>query len=507
MKNIENLNDRKLKIFMVGAEVSPYSTVGGLSAVISYLSKALVNKGHNVKVFMPKYSTIDEQKYNIKILYKGLKVPTGYPKEERKHPLSLTCNIKYTEINDNLTVYFLENMEYYEKRSNVYAYSDDHVRWALLSYGALRFLTKCIPDWKPDVIHVNDWHTALIPNIINEKYSKTNEFEKTLTVLSIHSIAHQGLAVSNDSDLHYDDGRSRIPKFYDSRLRQLNYLKRGILYSDVVSTVSETYAKEILTEKYGAGLHKLLQELRYKLTGIVNGIDHEKMNPETDPLLEARYNVDSIENRIKNKAKLQSEMGLTVRDDVFLIGSVGRLDYQKGIDLLIKTVDKFLRDFDAQFVLVGGGDLGYQNMAALLQEKYPKRVGVHLFPNFQLPKLVFSGADVMPLPSRFEPCGIVQLEALRYGAVPVVRSTGGLKDTVKDFDPNRLTGNGFKFKEFDGWSLYGQLVRAFETFRDKDVWKKIQQNAMNSNYSWENVSTEYINLYSKHLKLKLEKID
>lgn len=492
----------KLKILHIGAEVAPFSTVGGLSRVVSYLSKALVKQDHEVRVFMPKFGSIDENKYPLETVYKGIKVPTGVSKGSKEKAF-LTCNIKKYITEDNVQIYFLENMEYYEKRSNVYAYSDDCVRWSLLAQGALTYMSKYM-QWKPDVIHVHDWHTALVPNLIREQYSKNEYFEDIATVLSIHNINFQGQAVDTSSDLNFDDGKSVIPSFYSKRLRSINFLKRGIIYADLVNTVSEGYARELLTKEYGAGLDKLLLEVRSKLFGVINGIDTDKINPKTDALLAANYDEDSLELRVKNKAKLQKEFGLKEDTAIPMFAFVGRLDHQKGVDLILEVMEKFLRDFEAQFILIGGGDGNLERKVKDLAKKYPGKVGAHPYPNFTLPHLVFGGADIFLLPSRFEPCGLVQMESMRYGLIPIVRAIGGLDDTVEDFNPFTKEGTGFKFKEFDGWSLYGQMVRAMETYRNPVVWEKIQRNAMEKDFSWDRVALQYESLYRKAIYFKKE---
>lgn len=502
-KKMTKTTNKKLKILHIAAEVAPFSSVGGLSGVVSYLSKAMAERGHDVRIFMPKFGTINEKKYQMEVVYKGLKVPTGYTKEEN-HPSHLICNVKKHITEEGVTVYFLENMEFYEKRSNVYAYSDDHIRWALLSYGALKYIAECI-DWQPDIIHSHDWHTSLVPNIIATQYKKSHTcLEKVATVLTIHNMQFQGQEVDPTSQLNFDDGKSEIPRFFSERLKKLNFLRRGILYSDLVNTVSEGYARQILTPEYGCGLDKLLMELRSKLFGVVNGIDYEKFDPEHDPLLAANFGINSLKDRLKNKARLQKEFGLEEDLTIPLFGYVGRLDHQKGVDLMLEVVEKFLKDFNAQFVLVGSGDQGYEKTAVKLAEKFPGKVGAHTYANFTLPKLVFAGSDIMLMPSRFEPCGIVQMEAMRYGAIPIVRATGGLDDTVRDFDPENLEGNGFKFRDFDGWSLYGQMVRAAETYRNKEDWRHIQKNAMSSDFSWSNIAVKYEDLYKKAMHFKEE---
>ena len=496
-------HEKKLKVLHVAAEVQPFSSVGGLSSVISYLSKTLVKRGHDVRIFMPKFGFIDEKTYKMELVYKGLKVSTGYKKEDNK-PQHVTCNVKRHIRDDGVTVYFLENMEYYEKRSNVYSYSDDHIRWALFSAGAIKYLCDVL-DWNPDIIHAHDWHAALVPNILKVKYAKRTCFKDTATVFTIHNIYYQGQAVDPTSELNFDDGKSEIPPLFSERLRRLNFLRRGIMYSDLVSTVSEGYARQILTKEYGGGLDKLLLELRSKVTGVVNGVDYEKFNPATDPMLESNFDVDSIDKRADNKKKLQKEFGLNEDPDVPILSWVGRLDeHQKGAGLLMEALSKFLKDFDAQFVLVGSGDHGCEKTAHKLASMFKTRVGIHTFPNFTLPKLIFGGADIILIPSKYEPCGIVQMESMRYGTIPIVRATGGLDDTVEDFNPATLEGNGFKFKDFDGWSIYGQMVRAVETYRNKSVWRKIQENAMNTDFSWDNVAETYEELYRKAMHFKKE---
>lgn len=494
--------EKKLKILHVAAEAAPFSSVGGLSSVVSYLSKTLAKRGHDVRIFMPKFGTINEKKYELELVHKGLRVAAGYGKDD-PHPPYLICNVKKYVTEEGVIVYFLENMEFYEKRSNVYAYSDDHIRWALLSYGALKYICDVV-DWTPDVVHSHDWHTSLVPNIISTKYKSNSCLSHVATVLTVHNMQFQGQAVDPTSELNFDDGKSQIPRLFSERLKRLNYLRRGIIYSDLVNTVSEGYARQILTAEYGCGLDKLLLELRSKLFGVVNGIDYEKFDPTSDPLLEAKFDINSLSERSKNKIKLQKEFGLEEDPAIPVFGFVGRLDHQKGVDLMLEVLEKFLKDFDAQFVLVGSGDENYEKHAQKLAKMFPSKVGVHTYPNFTLPKIVFGGADVILMPSRFEPCGIVQMEAMRYGAIPVVRATGGLDDTVTDFNPATHEGNGFKFKDFDGWSLYGQMVRASETYRNQDVWREIQKNAMNADFSWDRIAVEYEDLYNKAMLFKSE---
>ncbi|PJA87162.1 MAG: starch synthase [Candidatus Moranbacteria bacterium CG_4_9_14_3_um_filter_42_9] len=480
-----------MKILMVATEASPFVSVGGAAQVVNHLSKALELSGNEVAVFIPKFGFISEEKYQLTALYEGLKVPTG----DEQNPY-LMCNIKTAEFPSKVKAYFLENQEYYEKRANVYGYSDDPTRWALLSRGVLEFIRLKI--FIPDIIHCNDWHTGLVCNYLKSDYANDPVLSKIAAIYTIHNLAFQGMFDHKHvSELDYDDGKSLVAPFFDNRLKTQNFMKRGILYSDVVSTVSKSYSKEILTPEFGEGLDKLLLELKGKIFGIVNGIDYEEMNPATDSLIEKNYDINSIGTREVNKKALQKEFDLPEDSKALLLGFVGRLDNMKGVDLLLNTMEYVLRDYPIQFVQIGGGDGGLVEMLHQLKNKYPKSVGIHPYPNFTLPRLVFAGADCVVYPSRFEPCGIVQIEAMRYGAVPIVRKVGGLSDTVVDFDSGTLEGTGFVFSHFDEYALYGQIVRAYENYRNKPLWLKLQKNAMKADFSWFYSAREYVKLYEK----------
>lgn len=485
-----------LKILIVGAEAAPYATVGGFSSVLAYLSRELKALGHDVRLFMPKFGFIDEKEHNIKMLKEGLRVPT----DDENTP-ELICNIKYTEGKHGVTTYFLENKEYYEKRANVYSYVDDPTRFALLSRGALEFIRT--EEFVPDVVHTNDWHTGLLGNYLKTTYEKDPVLKNISTVFTIHNLRYQGnFDHKNVSELDYDDGKSAVASFLDPRLKTQNFMRRGILYNDAVNTVSKTYSREILTPEYGEGLDPLLMELRSKLFGIVNGLDYEEFNPATDLLVEHPFDIDNLDERDKNKACLQREFGLPEDEDALLLGFVGRLDYQKGVDLIVNTLRHVFADYNVQFVEVGGGDRDLTEMIKDLKRDFPEKVSIHPLPNFTLPRMVFAGSDCILYPSRFEPCGIVQIEAMRYGAIPVVRKVGGLADTVRNFDTLKGTGNGFVFKNFDEYSLFGQVARIYELYKNKKVWRKLQRNAMRSDYSWKHSALEYVKLYERAISFK-----
>lgn len=495
-----NVKNKPLKIIIVAPEVSPYAMVGGFSRVTTYLSRALNKLGHDARLFMPKFGSIDEKKYPLELVYEGLQVPTGDP----ENPF-LVCNVKTHTVAGGAKVYFLENMEYYEKRANVYGYSDDTVRWMLLCRGLLEFLK--VNDWVPDVIHANDWHTGAVSNYLRTEYALDSRLFKISTIFTIHNINFQGMFDHrNVSEIDMDDGRSPIAPFFSDRLSKQNFMRRGILYSDVVNTVSETYAREILTPEFGEKLDRLLLEVRSKLFGVVNGVDTNEFDPQKDPHISENYDVNHLHQREKNKIALQKEFGLPQNKEIPIIAYEGRLDKQKGLDLVVEIAWPLLKNFDVQLIILGGGDVDLANTFRKLKDDFPDKVGTHLMPNFTLPRLIFSGSDMMLFPSKFEPCGIVQMEAMRYGSIPIVRAVGGLNDTVENFDPKKNSGTGFVFKDFDKWQFFAQIIRALEVYNHKAVWLGLQKRAMSRDFSWEASAKTYLEFYRKAMVFRHQQL-
>ena len=492
---------KPLKILFIGTEVTPYSQVGGIGRVLFFLPQALMRLGHDVRVMIPKYGKIDEKRFPLKMEYEGLRVPTGEKKEQKY----LICNVKTHKLSDGPQIYFLENMEYYEKRANEYGYVDDPIRFALLCRGSLELL-KNQDKWIPDIINCNDWHTGLIPQYLKSYYKDDPKFEKIVTIFTIHNLFYQG---SFDhrfvSELDFDDGRSAIPSFFSDRIHKLNPMRRGIIYSDLINTVSPTYAKEILTSQYGEGLDSLLREVRTKLYGILNGIDYDEFNPSSDKIIYQNYSVSSLESRRQNKAELQREFNLKVDPEIPVLGISSRLDEQKGLDLVTSIMEYVLEEFQVQLVVNGGGESRFLSFFQELEKKYPQQVGTNLSYNYSLPRHIFSGADVFLMPSKFEPCGIAQMEAMRYGAIPVVRATGGLADTVEDFDPSEGTGTGFAFNKFEKMAFFAALIRAIETYRYKNIWRSLIRRAMKQDFSWGESAKKYADLYYRAIELRNQK--
>ena len=487
-----------MKVLFVCAEVAPYASVGGLAQVAYFLPKALKKAGIDVSVFMPRYGTIDEKKYHIVPFLKNLRVSTG----EEGGLTELICNVKVRKgTKREPTVYFLENMEYYEKRANVYGYSDDHIRFALLSRGVCEFMKTA--GIRPTVIHCNDWHTGYTPNYIQTVYKDDKILKTISTIFTIHNLRSQGVFDFRfASPLDFDDGKSPVASFFSETLRKQNALKRGIIYADIVNTVSETYAREIMTEEYGVGLHELIKEVREKIFGVLNGLDYTDFDPATDPVIKKNFSWRTLQHRMENKHDLQKEFNLKADPSIPILSMCGRLSDQKGLDLLIKILPHLLTEYELQLVVLGTGEQKYREFFQKLELDYPGRVGTHLMANFTLPRKIFAGSDILLLPSKFEPGGIVIIEGMRYGAVPVVRATGGLADIVRDFDPETKTGNGFTFTNYSELSFFGAIVRAIQVYRNKRLWEDLVRRVLKEDFSWDKVAEKYIDLYERSVEFR-----
>lgn len=491
-----------LKVLFVAAEVAPFASIGGLSQVMYFLPRALKKLGLDVRIFLPKFGSIDEKKYGIKMLHQGLRVPTG----EREGIRELICNIKVWEggVREPI-VYFLENMEYYEMRANVYGYTDDPIRFALLSRGALEFLK--VSAWQPEVINCNDWHTGYLVDYLKTVYKNEPRLKKIATTFSIHNLTHQGTFDHRFvSELDVDDGRSPIAPFFNERLSKQNFMKRGILYADIVNTVSENYAKEILTPEYGEGLDSLLKEVRTKIFGVLNGLDYDNFNPATDKIIKTNYSLKSLGKRQENKLDLQKEFALSLSAQTPILAITGRLTEQKGLDLFLEVLPFLLSEFPLQFIAMGGGDNKYRGFFSELEKKFPRQVGTHLLPNWTLPRKIFAGADIFLAPSKWEPGGITTIEAMHYGCVPVARATGGLADTVIDYDPQNKIGTGFTFNNFNDFSFFGAIVRALETYKDKKAWQGLIKRGMKKDLSWQASAKSYFDLYERAITFRQESL-
>jgi len=481
----------KYKILFVASEAAPFVKAGGLGEVMYSLPKAMRVLGHDARVMAPKYATIDAEKYPLNLEYDGLNLA---PDTDDPHGLLKSNVLRYESKENGITNYFLENMEYYEKRANVYGYGDDTTRWILLSRGALEFIK--ISAWKPDIIIAADWQTGFIPNLMKTVYKNDPDISKITAIFSIHNLKYQGnFDPSLVKEMDSDDGQGLLPDYFDPRIKYMNGMRRGIKHADIIVTVSPTYAKEIMTEQFGEGLDKLLCERKERLFGILNGLDTESFDPETDDMLASVFSHDRLTNRIDNKIALQKQFGLPVDKDKFVVGMVTRITGQKGFDILEQSLGLLMENLDFQFFIVGEGEAKYRKIIDDLKIKYPDRVGTHFNFDSALPRLIFGGADTVLIPSKYEPSGLVQMEAMRYGCIPIVREVGGLVDTVEDFDPKNNKGTGFMFEKYDPMSLTIAFVRAFEIFRQKKEWERLMKRAMAKDFSWERSAKEYIKLF------------
>ena len=498
-----------MKILFVAAEVAPFVSVGGLSQVMYFLPRALAKLGHDVRIFTPKYGTMDTnppkgKPWNLTMAYEGLRVPAGAGDEE-----VFICNVKsFMDDKDTISAYFLENREYYELRANVFGYMDDHVRFALLSKGCLEWLAQLKKQnmdkeekiWWPDIIHCNDWHTGYLIELAKTDPRYKEIFAKTPIVFTAHNFAYQG-----NFDFRYahkkdkDDGKVKLAGLLSPKLQKQNALLRGLLYANAINTVSPTHAVEVLTPMYAEGLELTLQKVSKKLTGILNGIDTDEFNPETDPLIKKTFTKKTVEaGKKENKLDLQRTFSLPLDANRPLFAIAGRLSPQKGWDILLEILPHLFRNrLDIQLVVLGGGEDRYRERLQSLAQNHPHQLGVMLQSDFKLSHKLFAGADMFLIPSFFEPGGIVALESLRYGAIPIVRRTGGLNDIVEDFDAAQGIGNGFSFTFRDPWALYGSIIEALTIYSQPEVWEKLAGNALDCDFSWDKAAKEYDRWYKE----------
>lgn len=482
---------KPLKILFVATEMAPFAQAGGLGNVMRFLPLALRKLGQDARVMIPRYGTIDPEEHDLEMEIEGLEVPTDGEEKE-----NLICNVKKHKAEKTPPVYFLENLEYYEKRANVYGYSDDHLRWALLCRGTLEFLKNS--KWKPDIIVSSDWQTGLVPNYLKTAYKNEPRLSKITTFFVIHNLRFQGMRDFRFvKETERDSGREPVPSFYNPRLANLNWMLRGIFWADKIVTVSPTYAEEIMTPEFGEGLSNFLKEKRKDVYGVLNGINYRYYNPLKSPHVPVHFSRRSIYRKSKNKPHLQKRLDLPEREDVFMASMVSRFARQKGFDLLEETIDDIGQNLDIQLVFLGDGDARYKELIKKSCERFPEKIGCHMGFSFDLPHLVYAASDAILIPSKFEPCGITQMEAMRYGCVPIARRTGGLADTVTDFGEDGKDVNGFLFDDYDPMAFFTTIVRAHVLYQDSDLWRDLVKSAMDEDFSWEKSAKKYLILFQE----------
>ncbi len=469
-----------MKVLFASSEAYPFAKSGGLADVAGALPKALRRRLVGCRVVMPLYGSIsDEMREKMTFLF-SITVPVSWRRQY--------CGVFEAHLN-GVIYYFIDN-QYYFKRDGLYGYYDDAERFAFFSRAVLEIIPHI--GFTPDVIHCNDWQTAMVPVYLNEFYKYDPLYSNIKSVFTIHNIQYQG---KYGKELYGDvlglrEGRESLVEYDDC----VNLMKGAIQCADKITTVSPTYSREILDPFYSHGLDSILKEFTYKLTGIVNGIDYDVYNPETDPMLFKNYTAEDLSGKAVNKAELQKSMGLPEKADTPLIGIVTRLVKHKGLDL-VKHVFEELMQHDLQFVILGSGEWEFETFFYEMAGKYPDKVALKLGFDAVLANRIYAGADIFLMPSLSEPCGLAQMVALRYGTVPIVRETGGLNDTISDSDDG--VGNGFTFANFNAHEMKDTILRAIDGYRDTNGWDILRRRGMACNNSWAASANAYIRLYKE----------
>lgn len=482
-----------MKIAFVSSEAVPFVKTGGLADVTGALPKALKNLGCEVKVYIPKYSDIDENQFDLQ-----------YRRDIGEFPIKIAGSNRVIKLyqsklpDSNVIIIFID-CPYYFHRDTIYTNdADEDERFILFCMGVLEAMR--IEKWAPDIIHCNDWQTGLLPLYIKDNYKGDNLFSKTKTLFSIHNIGYQGrfpqssmLKADINEIYYFREGPVEIENTF-------SFLKTGLWFADIITTVSETYSREILTPEYGSGLENVLILRRDSLYGILNGVDYTTWDPAKDPYLPFHYSSQNLSGKLKNKKYLLDHFNLNFDEHIPVIGIVSRLSGQKGFDIFTEALSDLIK-FEAQWIIIGNGEEKYEDLFRSLTQKFPDKVASYIGFNNKLSHLVEAGSDMFLMPSRYEPCGLTQIYSLKYGTVPIVRKTGGLADTIQDWDELSYqgfdSGNGYSFYDYSGKALYSTVKRGIDTFPYKDTWNKIQRNGMNKDFSWDKSARKYVHLYEK----------
>lgn len=486
-----------LKVLMVGSEVAPYAKTGGLADVLGALPEELLKQGVDVKVILPKYRIVDDYFRNNNIVpelfYKNVNVYIGWRKEK--------ANFYRIKTEKGLEVFFVERKEYFD-REKLYGtgkgdYPDNAERFSFFAMAVLQMIRHL--GFKPDIVHCHDWQTGLIPAYIKLILHHNVFYKKIKTLFTIHNLAYQGIfPYEKLNTIAIDDTEFVSDKleFYN----QISFIKAGIVYSDKINTVSEKHAEEIQTLEYGCGFEGLLSSRSHDLVGILNGIDYDVWNPVTDNKIFANYSKEEFFGKTTNKKQLKLLCGFKENElDIPLIGIVSRIVDQKGFDIISEIIEDMM-ELDLQIILLGTGEKKYHVLFEKIMHKHPDRIKVFLKYDALFAQKIYAGADMFLMPSNFEPCGLTQLIALKYGTIPIVNKTGGLADTICDFDLDKKNGNGFVMKDYSSAALMDAIKLALNTYRNKSLWHKLAMHAMDQDFSWEVSTKKYINLYKKMLK-------
>jgi len=481
----------QLRILFATSEVNPFAKTGGLADVSASLPSALAWLGYQVIAVMPMYRSVMEGTFKLKLVEETLEIPF--------RGRLLKAKVFYSEIEPNLLVYFIKRDEFFD-RSMLYGtaegdYFDNADRFIFFSK-AIFYLSKVI-DFQPVIIHCNEWQTALLPVYLKTLYKDDPFFRPSRTIFTIHNLAYQGIFPKEYMTL------SGLPQELFSMkgleyYGQMSFMKGGILFSDIVTTVSERYAQEIKTPEYGYGLDGVLRDRSDDLYGVLNGVDYTEWSPETDPHIAARYNSRDLSGKKKCKEDLRKVMKLKGSEASPIIGMTTRLAQQKGCDILAEAMDELL-EMDLYLVLLGQGEEKYERQIADLGKKYKGRFGVKIGFDNVLAHKIEAGSDMFMMPSRYEPCGLNQMYSLKYGTIPIVRATGGLDDTIQEFNPETEKGNGFKFVEYSAAALVEEVKKALSVYKNKRLWLKLVKKAMKEDFSWRKSAIKYAEIYDRVL--------
>ena len=480
-----------MKIVLASSELSPLAKTGGLADVCSALSSYLHERGHDIRVLLPFYSTIDTDGLEI-VPVNGLQnLSLTTDRHEFHYSIDST-----TLPGTSLTVFLLRCPELFQ-RAEMYSGPDEHLRFIVLSRAIIEMCQHLA--FAPDIFHCHDWHTSLVPLYLKTLYNGVSVFSNTRSVLTIHNIGYQGVfGASAIEDSGLQDYQEMLDQ-EDLDNAQVNFLKTGARYADLLTTVSPTYAREILTEEFGMGLEGLLRRRSDAIVGILNGVDYQEWSPESDHLIMHNYSAKKMKGKKANKEELEKELQLETGSGRPVIGMVTRLTWQKGLELVQEVMPELLQQRDFSLIVLGSGEAKYENYFHWLQNQYPGRVAFYCGFNNQLAHKVEAGSDMFLMPSRYEPCGLNQMYSLRYGTVPIVRATGGLADSVQHYDCKTGQGTGVVFRDFDAGGLNWAINHALDLYQNRKHWKKVVRNGMSQDYSWDQQGRIYEKLFSELL--------
>jgi len=480
-------NSRALRICFVASEVTPFAKTGGLADVAAALPAELRRQGHDLLVIAPFYSRIEREGREFQAVDALRDITVGLGGRDYRFSV-YTCDLP----GGDQRVHLVDCPDLYN-RGTIYTEDDDEVlRFALLSRAAFECCQRLA--WSPDLFHCNDWHTALIPLLLRTQYEWDELFRETRTLLTIHKLGNQGVFSSEAIGRLGLESWAHLFDQEDLRAGSLNLLRTGLIYTDVVSTVSPTYAREIQTAEFGMGLEELLRARRRTLIGILNGVDYDEWSPVADPYIPHKFSARDRTGKRRNKEYLLQHLGLASATDAPLLGIVSRLVHHKGFDLCFTVLPELLARRDLRIVLVGTGEQIYEEFFSNLQQSFPDRVCYHEGYNDELAHVVQAASDMLLMPSRYEPCGLNQMFGLRYGTIPIVRKTGGLADSVEMVD-GAGKGTGFVFEHFGPAALRWALETALDFYADREAWSRIMDNAMVRDFSWQVQARRYVEVY------------